>query len=74
MENRHEFVGQSQRASLKRIPKNQIMNMDPTEIDNRDLEIDPLDQLELWTYCISVDVKTYRLKVSGKVAQPLRWL
>jgi DMSO/TMAO reductase YedYZ molybdopterin-dependent catalytic subunit len=53
-------------------PKNQMINMNPAEIDNRDLEIDPLDQFgTMGPTDISVDVKTYRLKISGKVAQPL---
>ena len=28
----------------KGFPKNQLLNMNPAEIDNRNLEIDPLDQ------------------------------
>ena len=52
-------------------PKNQMINMNPAEIDNRDLDIDPLDQFgTMGPTDISVDIKTYRLKISGKVVQP----
>jgi sulfoxide reductase catalytic subunit YedY len=56
----------------KGFPKNQLLNMNPAEIDNRNLEIDPLDQFgTMGPTDIAVDLKTYRLKVSGKVGRPL---
>jgi DMSO/TMAO reductase YedYZ molybdopterin-dependent catalytic subunit len=52
-------------------PRNQMINMNPAEIDNRNLEIDPLDQFgTMGPTDILVDVKTYRLKISGKVVRP----
>ncbi len=52
--------------------KNQMINMNPAEIDNRNLEIDPLEQFgTMGPTDIPVDIKTYRLKISGKVVRPL---
>jgi sulfoxide reductase catalytic subunit YedY len=56
----------------KGFPKNQLLNMNPAEIDNRNLEIDPLDQFgTMGPTDIAIDLKTYRLKVTGKVGRPL---
>ena len=56
----------------KGFPKNQIKDMNPAEIDNRNLEIDPLDQFgTMGPTDVAIDLKTYRLKVSGKVGHPL---
>ena len=56
----------------KEFPKNQLLNMNPTEIDNRNLEIDPLDQFgTMGPTDVAIDLKTYRLKVTGKVGHPL---
>jgi sulfoxide reductase catalytic subunit YedY len=53
-------------------PRNQMINMNPAEIDNRNLEIDPLDQFgTMGPTDISADIKTYRLKISGKVERSL---
>lgn len=49
-----------------------MINMNPAEIDNRNLEIDPLDQFKtMGPTDVAVDIKTYRLKISGKVQKPL---
>ena len=46
--------------------------MNPADIDTRNLEIDPLDQFgTMGPTDIAVDLKTYRLKVRGKVERPL---
>ena len=46
--------------------------MNPAEIDSRNLEIDPLDQFgTMGPTDVAVDLKTYRLKVKGKVGRPL---
>ncbi len=64
-------------AEVKRVlpkgfPRSKIADMNPAEIDNRDLEIDPLDQFEtMGPTDISVDLSTYRLKVTGEVSRPL---
>jgi sulfoxide reductase catalytic subunit YedY len=56
----------------KGFPKNQLLNMNPAEIDNRNLEIDPLNQFgTMGPTDVAVDLKTYRLKVTGKVEHPL---
>ncbi len=56
----------------KGFPKNQLLNMNPAEIDNRNLEIDLLDQFgTMGPTDIAIDLKTYRLKVTGKVGRPL---
>lgn len=53
-------------------PKNQLKTMDPANIDNRNLEIDPLKQFgTMGPTDVAIDVKTYRLKVTGKVEHPL---
>ena len=46
--------------------------MNPIDIDTRNLEIDPLDQFgTMGPTDIAIDLKTYRLKLNGKVRQPL---
>ena len=46
--------------------------MNPAEVDNRNLEIDPLDQFgTMGPTDVAIDVKAYRLKVTGKVGRPL---
>jgi DMSO/TMAO reductase YedYZ molybdopterin-dependent catalytic subunit len=56
----------------KGFPKNQLITMDPANIDNRNLEIDPLNQFgTMGPTNIAIYVKAYRLKVTGKVERPL---
>ncbi len=56
----------------KGFPKDQMINMNPAEIDNREIEIDPLDKFgTMGPTDVVVDIKAYRLKISGKVKQPL---
>ncbi len=56
----------------KGFSKDQMINMNPAEIDNRNLDIDPLEGFgTMGPTDISVDMKVYRLKVVGKVRQPL---
>jgi len=46
--------------------------MNPAEIDNRNLEVDPLNQFgTMGSTDIVINSKTYRLKVTGKVDRPL---
>ena len=53
-------------------PKDQLKTMDPANIDNRNLEIDPLKQFgTMGPTDVAIDVKAYRLKVTGKVGRPL---
>ncbi len=56
----------------KGFPRSKIAGMNPEEVDNRDLEIDPLDQFgTMGPTDISVDLKTWRLKVTGEVGRTL---
>ncbi len=56
----------------KGFPKSKIADMDPAEIDNRDLDIDPLGQFgTMGPTDISIDLKTWRLKVTGEVDRTL---
>jgi len=46
--------------------------MNPAEIDSRNLEIDPLKKFgTMGPTDVAIDLKTYRLKVTGKVERPL---
>jgi sulfoxide reductase catalytic subunit YedY len=56
----------------KGFSKNQLKDMNPAEIDSRNLEIDPLGQFgTMGPTDAAIDLKTFRLKVSGKVERPL---
>ena len=56
----------------KGFPKTQLLNMNPADIDNRNLEVDPLNQFgTMGPTDVAIDSKTYRLKVTGKVERPL---
>jgi DMSO/TMAO reductase YedYZ molybdopterin-dependent catalytic subunit len=56
----------------KAFSKEELKNMNPAEIDNRNLDIDPLDQFgTMGPTDIAIDLKSYRLKVTGKVGRPL---
>ena len=46
--------------------------MNPAEIDSRNLEIDPLNQFgTMGPTDVQIDLKTYRLKVTGEAEHPL---
>jgi DMSO/TMAO reductase YedYZ molybdopterin-dependent catalytic subunit len=56
----------------KGFPKSKIADLNPAEVDNRNLDIDPLDQFgAMGPTDLSVDMSTYRLKVTGEVIRPL---
>jgi hypothetical protein len=56
----------------KGFPRNKIADMNPAEIDNRSLDIDPLDQFgTMGPTDVSIDLATYRLKITGEVNRPL---
>lgn len=62
----------TKRLLPKGFPKNQLLNMNPAEIDNRNLEVDPLNKFgTMGPTDVAIDSKTYRLKVTGKVGRPL---
>jgi len=71
-----EFVSSAFAKAKQLLPKgfskNQLKEMNPAEVDNRNLEIDPLDQFgTMGPTDLAIDPKTYRLKVTGKVGRPL---
>ncbi|OGP74621.1 MAG: hypothetical protein A2V86_06900 [Deltaproteobacteria bacterium RBG_16_49_23] len=52
--------------------REELKNMNPEEIDNRNLEVDPLEKFgTMGPTDVAVDINTYRLKITGKVKQPL---
>ena len=56
----------------KGFSKHQLINMNPEEIDNQNLEIDRVDQFgTMGPTEVSIDLKTYQFKVTGKVGRPL---
>jgi len=66
------LLGQSQADPSKGIFQSKLKNMNPAEVDNRNLEIDPLKKFEtMGPTDVAIDLKTYRLKVTGKVERPL---
>jgi sulfoxide reductase catalytic subunit YedY len=63
---------QAKRILPKGFKKEELKNMNPAEIDNRNLEVDPLAQFgTMGPTDVAVDIKTYRLKVTGAVGRPL---
>ncbi len=56
----------------KGFPKEKIIEMNPAEIDSRDLDLDTLDQFgTMGTTNLTIDLASYRLKVTGEVNRPL---
>jgi DMSO/TMAO reductase YedYZ molybdopterin-dependent catalytic subunit len=71
-----QFVSSLWAQAKKILPKGfkreELKNMNPAEIDNRNLDIDPLGKFgTMGPTDIAVDLKTYRLKVTGAVGHPL---
>ena len=64
-------------AAVKRIlpkgfSKEELKNLNPAEIDSRNLDVDPLDKFgTMGPTDVPVNLKEYRLKVTGKVEHPL---
>ncbi len=72
----HEFVSTLWAQTKKILPKGfrsgQLKNMNPAEIDNRNLDIDPLKDFgTMGPTDVAVDVKSYRLKITGAIHHPL---
>ena len=70
------FVSNAWARTKKILPKGfskeELKNMNPEEIDNKNLEIDPLDKFgTMGPTDLVICPKTYRLKVTGKVVRPL---
>jgi DMSO/TMAO reductase YedYZ molybdopterin-dependent catalytic subunit len=63
---------QAEKILPKGFKKEELKNMNPAEIDNRNLEVDPLTQFgTMGPTDVVVDIKTYRLKVTGAVGRSL---
>ncbi|MBM4340626.1 MAG: hypothetical protein FJ110_13920 [Deltaproteobacteria bacterium] len=70
------FIATSWAKARQLLPKGfsrlELKEMNPAEVDSRDLEIDPLDTFgTMGPTDVVVDIKAYRLKISGKVKQPI---
>ncbi|OGP95009.1 MAG: hypothetical protein A2157_03055 [Deltaproteobacteria bacterium RBG_16_47_11] len=56
----------------KGFSKSKLKDMNPAEIDSRNLEIDPLAEFgTMGPTDVVIDLEAYRLKVTGKVGRPL---
>lgn len=56
----------------KGFSREELKNMNPEEIDNRNLEVDPIETFgTMGPTDVAIDLETYRLKVRGKVGRPL---
>jgi sulfoxide reductase catalytic subunit YedY len=56
----------------KGFSKNQLKDMNPAEVDNRNLEVDSLGQFgTMGPTDVAIDLTNYRLKVMGKVGRSL---
>jgi DMSO/TMAO reductase YedYZ molybdopterin-dependent catalytic subunit len=63
---------QAKKILPKGFKKEELKNMNPAEIDNRNLEVDPLTQFgTMGPTDVAVDLKTYRLKVTGALGRSL---
>lgn len=68
-----EVWGKTKRLLPKGFPKEELKNMNPEEVDNRNLEVDPLRSFgTMGPTDVVVDIRTYRLKITGKVKDPLQ--
>ena len=71
-----KFISISWAKAKKLLPKGgskeELKNMNPEEIDNQNLEIDLLEKFgTMGPTDVVIDLKVYRLKVTGKVGHPL---
>jgi DMSO/TMAO reductase YedYZ molybdopterin-dependent catalytic subunit len=71
-----KFVSALWAQAKKILPKGfnreELKNMNPAEIDNRNLDIDPLVKFgTMGPTDVAIDVRTYRLKIKGAVLHPL---
>ena len=56
----------------KSLKREELKSMNPAEIDNRNLEVDPLGKFgTMGPTDVAVDGKTYQLKITGAVNHPL---
>jgi len=64
--------GQVKKLLPREFSKQELKEMNPAEIDSRNLEIDPLEKFgTMGPTDVEIDLKTYRLRVTGEVKRPL---
>lgn len=62
----------TKRILPKGFSRSELKEMNPAEIDSRNLEIDTLEKFgTMGPTEVEIDLKTYRLKLTGKVKHPL---
>jgi DMSO/TMAO reductase YedYZ molybdopterin-dependent catalytic subunit len=53
-------------------PKGKLLNMNPADVDSRNLDIDPLGKFgTMGPTDVVVDIKTYRLRITGELDHPV---
>jgi len=63
---------QAKKILPKGFQKEELKNMNPAEIDSRNLDVDPLDKFgTMGPTDVATDIKTYQLKLRGAVNHPL---
>lgn len=65
--------GSSLQVLPRGFPRERIKDMDPATIDNRELEIDPIESFGVMGTVMEVDPEGYRLRVEGLVERPLEF-
>jgi hypothetical protein len=67
-----EAWANAKRILPKGFSKNELKEMNPSEIDSRNLDVDPLEKFgTMGPTDLEIDLKTYRLRVTGEVKRPL---
>jgi sulfoxide reductase catalytic subunit YedY len=63
---------QTKKILPKGFKKEELKNMNPAEIDSRNLDVDPLNKFgTMGPTDVATDIKTYQLKLRGAVDHPL---
>ncbi len=63
---------QAKKILPKGFKKEELKNMNPAEIDSRNLDVDPVDKFgTMGPTDVATDIKNYQLKLRGAVDQPL---
>ena len=63
---------QAKQVLSKGFPREELISMNPAEVDSRNLDVDPLDKFgTMGPTDVFIDAKTFTLKVTGKVGRPL---
>jgi DMSO/TMAO reductase YedYZ molybdopterin-dependent catalytic subunit len=66
------LLAQAKKILPKGFKREELKNMNPAEIDNRNLDVDPLKKFgTMGPTDVAVDGKTYRLKITGAVNHPI---